>query len=95
MAATAGFVGINTSAPISPLTVTGNTDGNRIQSGLTVSRTGIYAGAFTLGVNNSNNSFFIANTQASAQGASLLVIDSQGNVALNLDTPTVGLIVAC
>jgi hypothetical protein len=94
VAATAGFVGINTSAPISPLTVTGNTDGNRIQSGLTVSRTGIYAGAFTLGVNNSNNSFFIANTQASAQGASLLVIDSQGNVALNLDTPTVGLDVA-
>jgi hypothetical protein len=94
VAATAGFVGINNANPASPLMVTGNTDGNRIQSGLSVTRTGIYAGSFTLGVDNSNNSFFIANTQGSAQGTSRLVIDAQGNVALNLDTPTVGLDVA-
>ena len=94
VAATAGFVGINTASPISPLAVTGNIDGNRIQSGLSLSRTGIYAGAFTLGVDNANNSFFIANTLGAAQGTSRFVIDSQGNVALNLDTPTVGLDVA-
>jgi hypothetical protein len=76
------------------LAVTGNIDGNRIQSGLSLSRTGIYAGAFTLGVDNANNSFFIANTLGAAQGTSRFVIDSQGNVALNLDTPTVGLDVA-
>lgn len=94
VAATAGFVGINNTAPVSPLTVTGNTDGNRIQSGMSVTRSGIYAGSFTLGVDNSNNSFFIANTLGAAQGTSRFVIDSRGNVALNLDTPTVGLDVA-
>lgn len=90
----AGFVGILTETPNSPLTVLGNIDGNRIQSGFTVSRTGNYAGSFTLGVDNANNQFYIANTQQAAQGVSRFVIDSTGNVAINYAQPTVGLDVA-
>jgi len=94
VATTAGFVGINTSAPVSPLSITGNIDGNRIQSGITVTRTGVYAGEYTLGIDNSNNQFFIANTQASAQGATRFVIDSSGNIGLNLSVPSAALDVA-
>jgi hypothetical protein len=91
VAATAGFVGINTSTPVSPLTITGNIDGNRIQSGLSVTRTGVYSGAYTLGIDNTNNQFFIANTQASAQGATRFIIDSAGNIGLNLSVPSAAL----
>jgi hypothetical protein len=94
VAATAGFVGINTSTPVSPLTITGNIDGNRIQSGLSVTRTGVYSGSYTLGIDNTNNQFFIANTQASAQGATRFIIDSAGNIGLNLSVPSAALDVA-
>lgn len=89
--ATVGFVGIGTAAPISPVQVLGSVDGNRLQSGVTVSRTGLFGGNFTLGVDNSNNQFFIADT---ATDTSRLVINSQGNVGLACTVPTVSLDVA-
>ena len=80
----AGWVGIGTQTPVS-ITHINSIGANRLAQGLTLSRqAGPNTGSYTLGIGDSNNTFFLAN---SSTGTTAIFVDGSRNIGLSTESP--------